>query len=182
MHPSSKPYANEQYSEAQPPPYGNRPIATGFTPAAGAQYAAPQALLPWSTGLFDCCADGRNCCLTCCCPCVTFGQIAEIIDEGTMSGTASAVIYAVINATTGHACLYACLYRQKMRNKYRLEESPCDDWCVHCFCESCALCQEYRELQNRGYDMVMGWQGNLQRNQGVAMTLTPPTIEPVMKR
>ncbi|CAL0329613.1 unnamed protein product [Lupinus luteus] len=176
MNPSPKPYANEQFSEAQPAPYGNRPIATG------PQYAAPQALVPWSTGLFDCCSDKRNCCLTCCCPCVTFGQIAEIVDEGTISGTASTFVYAVINGTTGHACLYACLYRQKMRSKYSLEESPCDDWCVHCFCESCSLCQEYRELQNRGYDMAMGWQGNLQRNQGVAMTLTPPTIEPVMKR
>ncbi|XP_019443878.1 PREDICTED: cell number regulator 1-like [Lupinus angustifolius] len=176
MHPSPKSHANEEYSDAQPAPYGNRPIAPG------AQYATSQALVPWSTGLFDCCSDRKNCCLTCCFPCVTFGQIAEIIDEGTMPRIASTAIYAILAATTCHACIYAGLYRQKLRNQYRLEESPCNDYCVHCCCEYCALCQEYRELQNRGYDMMMGWQGDLQRNYGVSITLTPPTIELVMKQ
>jgi hypothetical protein len=27
---------------------------------------------------------------------------------------------------------------------------------VHFFCEPCALCQEYRELRNRGFDMGIG--------------------------
>ncbi|KAE9600892.1 hypothetical protein Lal_00011197 [Lupinus albus] len=176
MHPSPEPYVNEQYSDAQPVPYGNQPIATG------AQYAASEALVPWSTGLFDCCSDCNNCCLTWCFPCVTFGQIAEIIDEGTMPRIASVAIYAVIVASTGFACIYAGLYRKKMRKQYRLEKSPCNDYCVHCCCESCALSQEYRELQNRGFDMIMGWQGNLQRNHRVAITLTPPTIELAMER
>ncbi|OIW19309.1 hypothetical protein TanjilG_09093 [Lupinus angustifolius] len=55
MHPSPKSHANEEYSDAQPAPYGNRPIAPG------AQYATSQALVPWSTGLFDCCSDRKNC-------------------------------------------------------------------------------------------------------------------------
>ncbi|PPS06883.1 hypothetical protein GOBAR_AA13766 [Gossypium barbadense] len=36
----------------------------------------------WSSGLCDCFSDWRNCCITCWCPCVTFGQIAEIVDKG----------------------------------------------------------------------------------------------------
>ncbi|KAJ8646671.1 hypothetical protein MRB53_008419 [Persea americana] len=45
----------------------------------------PSGAIPgqWSSGLCDCCNDPSNCLLTCCCPCVTFGQIAEIIDRGT---------------------------------------------------------------------------------------------------
>jgi hypothetical protein len=37
-----------------------------------------------------------------------------------------------------------------------LVESPCWDCCVHFFCLRCALCQEYRELKNRGFDVSVG--------------------------
>jgi len=43
-----------------------------------------------------------------------------------------------------------------MRQQYMLKDSPCCDCLVHCCCESCALCQEYRELENRGFDMERG--------------------------
>ncbi|KAL3501925.1 hypothetical protein ACH5RR_036374, partial [Cinchona calisaya] len=36
----------------------------------------------WSTGLCDCFSDVPNCCLTFWCPCITFGQLAEIVDKG----------------------------------------------------------------------------------------------------
>ncbi|KAG7980226.1 hypothetical protein I3843_05G170800 [Carya illinoinensis] len=81
---------------------------------------------------------------------------------------------------TGFGCLYSCTYRAKLRKLYMLEESPCGDCCVHCFCELCALCQEYRELQNQGFDVSAGWDGNSQKNnQGVAMA---PVVEGGMKR
>ena len=37
-----------------------------------------------------------------------------------------------------------------------LADEPCDDCCVHLCCEACALCQEYRELKARGFDMSLG--------------------------
>ncbi|KAL4197355.1 hypothetical protein AMTRI_Chr04g250650 [Amborella trichopoda] len=37
---------------------------------------------PWLTCLFACFEDPANCCITCWCPCVTFGRIAEIADRG----------------------------------------------------------------------------------------------------
>lgn len=43
-----------------------------------------------------------------------------------------------------------------MRQQYLLKKSPCGDCLVHCFCEACALCQEYRELKNQGVDMSIG--------------------------
>ncbi|KAK3007849.1 LOW QUALITY PROTEIN: hypothetical protein RJ639_013458, partial [Escallonia herrerae] len=42
---------------------------------------------------------------------------------------------------------------------------PGPDWLIHCFCEWCALCQEYRELQHRGLDPSIGYMANVARNQ-----------------
>ena len=52
--------------------------------------------------------------------------------------------------------LYSCFYRYKLRKAYELAEKPCADCCVHLFCDPCALCQEYRELHNRGFVMDIG--------------------------
>jgi hypothetical protein len=57
---------------------------------------------------------------------------------------------------TGLACLYSCCYRSKLRAQYDLPEAPCMDCLVHFCCETCTLCQEYRELKNRGYDLSIG--------------------------
>jgi len=43
-----------------------------------------------------------------------------------------------------------------MRAQYDLPEAPCMDCLVHFCCEACALCQEYRELKNRGFDLSIG--------------------------
>lgn len=57
---------------------------------------------------------------------------------------------------SGLACMYSCFYRSRMRNQYMLAETPYPDWCLHLCCEVCALCQEYRELKNRGFNMNIG--------------------------
>lgn len=69
-----------------------------------------------------------------------------------MSGS----LYAIILCLTGCSCLYSCFYRSKLRGQYFLEESPCTDCCIHCCCEECSLCQEYRELTHQGFDMSIG--------------------------
>lgn len=69
---------------------------------------------------------------------------------------ASGALYALINLLTSCGCLYSCCYRSKMRRQYKLEESCCGDCMVHCCCEKCALCQEYRELKNQGFDLSIG--------------------------
>ncbi|KAG5014753.1 hypothetical protein JHK85_020889 [Glycine max] len=71
-----------------------------------------------------------------------------------------------------------------MRRQYGLKGNCCTDCLLHCCCESCALCQEYRELKQRGFDMIIGWHGNVeQRIQEVAMTAaTPPSVEKGMSR
>ncbi|XP_073287728.1 protein PLANT CADMIUM RESISTANCE 2-like [Primulina huaijiensis] len=136
---------------------------------------------PWSTGLCDCFSDINNCCITFWCPCITFGQVADILDRGSSSCGMNGALYALIGLATGCSCIYSCFYRSKMRAQYMLPETPCGDCLVHFCCESCALCQEYRELKSRGFDMHLGWQGNVEKyNQG--MRTAAPYVEGGMGR
>ncbi|MCD7446572.1 Protein CADMIUM RESISTANCE 2 [Datura stramonium] len=149
-----------------PPVYGEKPT-TGIPVPGQFQANHPGT---WSTGLCDCFSDVSNCCITCWCPCITFGQIAEIVDKGTTSCGASGALYFLLEVLTGCGCIYSCFYRTKMRKQYMLPESPCGDCLLHFCCECCALCQEYRELKHRGFDMSIGWQGNMDnQNKGIAM-------------
>ncbi|XP_073287739.1 protein PLANT CADMIUM RESISTANCE 2-like [Primulina huaijiensis] len=181
-------------AKAQPPPsappsYDQRPPVMGIPVQSPSSYpfldniqpigSSPSPLnahgsgIPgkWSTGLCDCCSDVRSCCMTCWCPCITFGQVAEIVNKGSPSCGISGGLYGLIGFATGCCCIYSCFYRSKLRKQYLLPESPCNDFLVHCCCESCALCQEYRELQHRGFDMSLGWHGNVEKqSQGMAMT------------
>ncbi|KAL1803447.1 hypothetical protein DCAR_0935139 [Daucus carota subsp. sativus] len=157
----------------------SNPDAYGKPSGHQAQHSS-NAPTSWSTGLFDCFSDVPNCCLTFWCPCVTFGQVADIVDKGTSTCTTTGALYALLVFVTGCGCCYSCFYRTKMRNQYMLTESPCPDFLVHCCCESCALCQEHRELRLRGFDMSLGWEGNMEKqNRGVAMA---PKFEGGMNR
>lgn len=53
-------------------------------------------------------------------------------------------------------CLVSRPYRKKLRQRFGLVEAPSSDWIVHSIFEPCALCQEYRELYNRGIDPALG--------------------------
>ncbi|KAG1358730.1 putative Cell number regulator 1 [Cocos nucifera] len=76
--------------------------------------------------------------------------------------------------------MYSCFYRTKLRQQYSLEKKPCNDCLVHCCCEGLALCQEYRELQRRGFDMSIGWEANMdKKRQGATL---PPGIQEGMSR
>ncbi|KAK6252248.1 hypothetical protein QUC31_013968 [Theobroma cacao] len=168
---------------AQQAPATGVPIGTSanqpYHPAPSYAQPAPHHIpqpagkVSWSTGLCDCGSDVPNCCITCWCPCITFGQVAEIVDEGSTSCGTSGALYGLLYWFTGCPCIYSCFYRSRMRSQYMLEESPCGDCCTHFFCETCALCQEYRELKNRGFDMALGWQGNMVRPQNQGMPMAP---------
>lgn len=73
---------------------------------------------------------------------------------GVACALAGILYYAL--ASVGCACLYTYNYRTKLRGLYSLEESPSADFLVHCCCMTCDLCQEYRELKNRGTDPSIG--------------------------
>ncbi|CAN8236119.1 unnamed protein product [Cochlearia groenlandica] len=139
----------------------------------------------WSTGLCGCCTDINSCCLTCFCPCIAFGRIAEIVDRGSTSCGVSGSMYMFIFMFTGFcgSSLYSCFYRTKLRGQYNLKERPCCDCCVHFCCEPCALCQEYRQLQHKGdFDLSIGWHGNMEKKARASAVAVPPSVQPPMSR
>ncbi|XVF85412.1 hypothetical protein PTKIN_Ptkin17bG0116000 [Pterospermum kingtungense] len=92
------------------------------------------------------------------------------------------LVYFTIHHFTGAllSIWYGCHNRRQLRREYGLKASPCKDFCVHCFCHYCALCQEYRELRNQGFDMKLGWDGNVEKgNRDVTMA---PVTEGGMTR
>ncbi|KAB2633706.1 cell number regulator 2-like [Pyrus ussuriensis x Pyrus communis] len=177
------------------PNYNSHPKQAPQGGAYGYQQAAPPQAVPpqaatygyqqqgppqWTTGLCGCFEDPGSCMMTCCCPCITFGQNAEIIDKGTTSCAFGGLIYFAL-AYVGCACLYSFSFRSKLRGLYALPEDPCADCCVHCLLPCCAISQEYRELKNRGLDPSMGWIANAQKmNQGG--NPAPPYVTPGMYR
>ncbi|XP_059655362.1 protein PLANT CADMIUM RESISTANCE 2-like [Cornus florida] len=191
----SNPNEFQKFSSSPPPSaplsyHGAQSVTTGVPVSSKEDYYSdnpqapihvpPKTKVAWSTGLCNCFDDVPNCCMTLWCPCVTFGRIAEIVDKGSTSCGTSGALYALIACLIGCPCCYSCFYRSKMRQQYALHESPCNDCLIHCCCESCALCQEYRELKNRGVDMIIGWQGNVERqNRGIEL---PPVVEGGMSR
>uniref|UniRef100_A0A0D9ZFA4 Uncharacterized protein n=1 Tax=Oryza glumipatula TaxID=40148 RepID=A0A0D9ZFA4_9ORYZ len=137
-------------------------------PTAGAASGVPVGSAPWSSGLFDCFDDYGLCCMTWWCPCITFGRVAEIVDRGSTSCGHSGALYVFLAVITGFQWIYTCTYRGKMRAQYGLSGEPCGDCCIHCWCEPCALIQEYRELAARGYDPKLGWHLNMERRAAAA--------------
>ncbi|MCD7458221.1 hypothetical protein HAX54_037569 [Datura stramonium] len=146
------------------------------TPMMGIPSKPPLPTESWKTGLFGCMEDPTNALITACFPCLTFGQIAEIVDSGQTTCTTSGLIYGAI-MFVAMPCIMSCTYRTKLRSQYGLIESPAPDWVIHCFCECCALCQEYRELHLRGLDPSIGWQGNQAWKQA---TMVPPVHQAMM--
>ncbi|KAL1294691.1 hypothetical protein HN51_055483 [Arachis hypogaea] len=110
----------------------------------------------WNAQLCGCGGSCKTCFITCCLPCVTFGQIAEIVDEGKSSCCAQGCVYGLLMTVSCH-WLYSCIYREKLRKKFDLPAEPCCDCCIHFCCDPCALCQEHQELKERGYDPSKGW-------------------------
>ncbi|XP_039000077.1 cell number regulator 2-like [Hibiscus syriacus] len=136
-------------------------------------FARTQPPPQWSASLCGCGNDVGTCCIACCLPCITFGQIAEMVDEGKSSCAQQGCIYGMLMLCSCH-CLLSCVYREKLRVKFGLPAEPCNDCCIHFCCEACALCQEHAELKNRGFDPSKGW------NHGTHTA--PPRMPPTMKR
>ncbi|CAN1732107.1 Protein PLANT CADMIUM RESISTANCE 10, partial [Linum perenne] len=100
----------------------------------------------------------------CLCPCYLFGKNAEYLGSGTFIGSCVThfILWSIVNSVCFcmsdglllgipgcFVACYACSYRKALREKYKLEEAPCNDLVTHFFCHLCANCQEYREIRER---------------------------------
>ncbi|KAL1217344.1 Protein PLANT CADMIUM RESISTANCE 8 [Cardamine amara subsp. amara] len=132
---------------------------------------------PWSTSLFDCHEDPTNAVLTVILPCVTFGQIAEVVDEGEMTCPLGGFIYLMMSTLCLH-CVMGSMFRKKIRRKFNLVEAPYSDCATHVICPWCSLCQEYRELKARNLDPSLGWNGILAQRQGQYQSEAPSVAPP----
>ncbi|KAK9933901.1 hypothetical protein M0R45_021072 [Rubus argutus] len=119
----------------------------------------------------------KSCCLTLWCPCVAFGRIADIVGQGAPSCLANGAMCLLVAICGSPPAAITYSYRTKMRQQYGFDGTCCGDFLLHCLCPSCALCQEYRELQSRG------WHGNMGgSSHEVGMGPLPPQVEKGMSR
>lgn len=149
------------------------------------RYEADMIGSPWSTGLFDCHENQTNAVMTALLPCVTFGQIAEVLDGGELSCPLGTFIYLLMMPALCSQWVMGSKYRTKLRKKYNLVEAPYSDVISHIFCPCCSLCQEFRELKSRGLDPALGWNGILSQQrarQQSDQTLKNPPSNQVMSK
>ncbi|XP_074312523.1 protein PLANT CADMIUM RESISTANCE 8-like [Silene latifolia] len=141
---------------------------------------------PWNTGLFKCHEDRTNAVVTAFLPCIAFGQIAEVLDEGQLASPWGSFFYLMLMPAICCQWMMGSKYRKKLRKKYDLVEAPYGDKVSHIFCACCSLCQEYRELKVRGLDPSLGWKGILAQKKGnltadAQQQKTPPENQEMLK-
>ncbi|KAM7483017.1 hypothetical protein LguiB_007600 [Lonicera macranthoides] len=88
------------------------------------------------------------------------GKATTVLSSNTTTSASvcgtSGMLYGLVAFCTGLPCIISFAYRTTLRIQYGLVESPAAASVVHLFCDCCALCQEYRELQLRGIDPTIG--------------------------
>ncbi|GMH37654.1 hypothetical protein BSKO_05527 [Bryopsis sp. KO-2023] len=108
----------------------------------------------WHSGLCGCYDDTENCLFTICCPAVAYGLNVRDVYKG--ESEESMERHCCQMAVLSLMGCWFCAYRKRsyLRTKYNLPEQPCNDCCTHCWCHTCALCQEAREIKYRNSIIV----------------------------
>lgn len=103
----------------------------------------------WSVGLFDCFNDMNSCIDIWCCPscavCRQMDAADGISDSMNMMGFLGIFCFGCIAAS-----IFNCVTRMNIANKYGIAENGCTTCLIATFCTGCGMCQQHRELTNRG--------------------------------
>eukprot|EP00243_Klebsormidium_subtile_P005928 TRINITY_DN2452_c0_g1_i1.p1 TRINITY_DN2452_c0_g1~~TRINITY_DN2452_c0_g1_i1.p1 ORF type:complete len:242 (-),score=15.12 TRINITY_DN2452_c0_g1_i1:380-1105(-) len=151
-------------------------------PAPAYPQLGMQGVRVWDGGVCGCC-DKRDdrCCLTCWFPYTTFGQAMQRTGLGRCVpqaithfalGIGAFIVLLIIAAASGIGWLiyvgillmicgwsYGGYWRYQMRRRFNISGgSLIEDVCLHMWCSTCAICQEWRTLEE---NRVQGgvWQG-----------------------
>lgn len=156
----SHPGVQEQQPGPQPQPnYGEKHQHNASqAPAAGHDHAETG----FDAGLCSCCGDMGSCCLTCWCPCLTFGRSSTYLDlernqplpdkrGGSTLCNGPATLYCLLGVFSFSIgiCVWSTIRRIRIREKYGIEGNGCTDCLKHFCCHCCALVQEDRTTQQR---------------------------------
>lgn len=104
--------------------------------------------MSWANPLIG--ANWGTCAYACFCPCVIFGKITDKLSDDEGIGNIGCIEYAVyctISLGIG-ALIMGTLEREELRDEKHIDGSAGSDFLVHCFCNACALAQEYHEVNN----------------------------------
>lgn len=113
----------------------------------------------WSSNIFDCLDDVNSAIeVTFCGPCQLSRQYNVItngsrdIDALSLFGQfAGNILSAMLHIPIGMGSVLLNYHvRTRLRQRYMLEGSAVSDALFSAFCTSCALCQQYREMSQRG--------------------------------
>ncbi|CAK7325915.1 unnamed protein product [Dovyalis caffra] len=115
----------------------------------------------WQVDLFDCCNEPCLSLKTCIYPCGTFSSIANVVSKGKTSRERAIDDLMAYTIFCG-CCCYTCCVRRKIRQLFNIEKQltnicygqggSCDDFLTHLMCCCCAMVQEWRELEVRGFE------------------------------
>ncbi|CAN4118127.1 unnamed protein product [Withania somnifera] len=142
---------------------------------------------PWSTGLFDCFTDLKNSFITCLCPCITFGQVDEILSERQITWWEGALMFGLLELFSCQTSfVFAWYHRMQFRKKYNLMGNLFSELAIALFCMRLVLCQNYRQLNKLGFDVALGWKANMKKQRRIssqaAIQFVPPMVYPGMFR
>ncbi|GMY08300.1 protein MID1-COMPLEMENTING ACTIVITY 1-like [Fagus crenata] len=137
------------------PTYVISGYVSNVTSSYGDPGLKPEDQSQWQTDLFDCCNEPCLSFKTCLYPCGTFSWIANLVSKGKISRERAINDLMAYSLFCG-CCCYTCCMRRKLRELFNIEGGSCDDFSTHLMCCCCALVQEWRELELRGFDGCQG--------------------------
>ena len=98
----------------------------------------------WKVELFDCMSDFAVCLWSWCVPCGVCCMQAYSVNTATQKGACVPYMLICFCGAIG-----AAINRSRIRQVYNIPGSFCTDYCIWCWCGSCAACQEYNDSKKR---------------------------------